>query len=87
MWVGRDDNTPTSYTGSSAALPIWANLVGTVSHAPLRLPRRDDLDYIYVDLSTGRLSRKRCETAIELPFIIGSGPVGRAICSPRAQVD
>jgi len=35
IWVGRDDNQPMPYTGSSAALPIWRDTFKRVGVEPL----------------------------------------------------
>jgi penicillin-binding protein 1B len=35
IWVGRDDNQPMPFTGSSAALPIWRDTFKRVGVEPL----------------------------------------------------
>ena len=39
IWVGRDDNDPMPFTGSSAALPVWEQTFRKAGAEPLSAPR------------------------------------------------
>ncbi len=80
VWVGFDDNRPTSLTGSSGALPIWASIIKSSSHRPLSLSPPEGIVYEWADLKTGGRSTKRCESAMRLPYQLGSEPTGRRRC-------
>ena len=84
VWLGNDDNTPTALTGSSGALPVWADLIASASKQPLNLAPRSDMDYVLVDAQTGEQCRRRCraycQEKIELPFIKQTAPSPRSAC-------
>ncbi|MGS2718171.1 penicillin-binding protein 1B [Eionea flava] len=81
VWVGADNNTPTSYTGSSGALPIWADVFSALSTESLRSEQPDNIAYYWADSRDGLLSTENCEGAILVPYIRGSQPEQ----SPRCQ--
>ena len=81
VWLGYDDNSPTQLTGASGALPIWTSLFQLASREPLEQSKVNGVDLYWVDLQTGQPAISFCQTAIELPFIIGSEPKGEKTCS------
>lgn len=58
IWVGRDDNRPMPFYGSSAALPIWSDTMRQVTVAPLVAPR--GLVWANVD-EQGQMIANDCE--------------------------
>lgn len=80
VWLGHDDNTTTVYTGSSGALPIWTDFIKSASRQELSPLASGNIEYEWVDLTSGQRSKRSCPEAVELPFIKGSAPQGRASC-------
>jgi penicillin-binding protein 1B len=85
VWTGFDDNRPSGLTGSSGAMRIWSRLMGTVSSKSYEVAMPDDIEMHWIDRETGFLSAKRCENAIELPFVRGSAPETQAECAGKAS--
>lgn len=76
-WVGYDDNTPTGLSGSSGALPIWAEFMRKVNPKGASqedFTATDDIILMKVD-SLGKLYREKCDsTFTEEAFINGTQP-------------
>ncbi|MEA3468341.1 MAG: penicillin-binding protein 1B [Thermodesulfobacteriota bacterium] len=70
-WVGRDDNKPTSLTGSSGAMRVWAETMGKISTTPLNLVPPANIDLYFSDTQTGKLFSKQCQQGELIPFIRG----------------
>jgi penicillin-binding protein 1B len=81
VWVGYDDNRAARLTGSSAALPIWGDMIGALAPEPLALPKPDGVEMVSIDPQTGLRGGTSCPGAVELPFALGSAPRERAPCS------
>ncbi len=83
VWVGRDDNQPAGYTGSSGALPIWGKTMTAIRAPALTLARPENVDYLWVDPQTGELSAEGCPGVAAFPFLEGSAPAVRSSCLER----
>jgi len=77
-WVGRDDNAPAGLTGSTGALPVWADMMRGVPGEPRSGRDSADIEWARVDPERGRSLPDHCDDARRLPFLSGSVP-------PRAQ--
>ena len=78
VWVGYDDNRAARLSGSSAALPIWGDLMSALSPEPLALGHgRDGVDRS----AAGCAAAPAVPGRSELPFMQGSAPTERAPCS------
>ena len=84
-WIGRDDNTPTGFTGASGAARVWSRFMSGASQASLAYRRHDNVEYFWVDEASGKLSADGCEGARLLPFISGSQPTARADCAQSSN--
>lgn len=73
-WVGRDDNGPTSLTGSSGALPVWSRFMASVPQHGFSPVVPDGVQYHWVNSEKGVLTDDHCEKARLIPFIVGSEP-------------
>ena len=87
VWVGFDDQRTTGLTGSSGAMRVWRRIFQTISAASFEPALPDDIHMVWVDRETGLLSARRCENAVELPFIKGSEPREYAGCEARSPLD
>ncbi len=83
VWVGRDDNKPTGFTGSSGALRVWADLVKVVPTKPFKPQRPSKIKYYKVDKRTGLLYNPACGVAETLPYIMGTEPSEMSQCQPE----
>ena len=81
-WVGRDDNAPIGLTGSQGAMPVWADLMGSIDNAPLQMLAPPGVEYHWVD-GYGRLAAEHCEGAVAFPYIAGSQPAQRSDCTEQ----
>ncbi|HET7199506.1 MAG TPA: penicillin-binding protein 1B, partial [Burkholderiales bacterium] len=81
VWIGYDDNRAAKLLGASAALPVWGELMASLDPEPLALPKPDDIENVLIDPASGLLADSGCDGALELPFVQGSAPMGRAPCA------
>lgn len=80
VWLGNDDNSPTPYTGSSGALPIWSDIFKQLSTRSISNQQPDNVAYYWVDGNNGLLSAEECQNAILVPYIAGSQPTEKTNC-------
>lgn len=73
-WMGRDDNQPTHLWGATGALRVWINLFRKLPSAPLDAAFGNDIQYAWIDPSTGEGSLPECDGAQQFPFIAGFAP-------------
>ncbi|WP_051207774.1 penicillin-binding protein 1B [Saccharospirillum impatiens] len=82
VWVGRDGNEPTPLTGSTGALPIWADIMAGLN--PNQERRGQPAAVVRVPVNAGGAQVSvRCDGARELPFITGSEPPQRRGCDAQ----
>jgi len=84
VWVGRDNNKPSGLTGSSGALKIWGQVMKNLKPLPLSLIPPDNIDWLWVEKSTGFLSKSNCPDVLAMPFIKGSQPRVQASCAEES---
>ena len=83
VWVGRDDNKPIGLTGASGALPIWIALMQQISTQPVNLIPPDNVNLVWVEPSSGLLTRKGCGNGKQYPYISGSEPTAYSNCGQK----
>ena len=70
VWLGRDDNKPTSFTGTTGAMQVWANVMGSVEMQSLHLVPPPGVKRS--DKLTTRFE-KNCITLSAVPYISNAG--------------
>lgn len=80
VWVGNDDNKPVRLTGSNGALRVWTDTMKQAGIESLRLTPPGNIEFSWIEQSTGRLTREDCEGAVQFPFVKGSSPVEKSDC-------
>lgn len=83
VWVGRDDNKPSGFTGSSGALRVWADLFKRIETKPFKPKRPKVIKFLKVDSKTGLVFNPQCGTSITMPFISGTEPNEISECVPE----
>jgi penicillin-binding protein 1B len=81
VWVGYDDNRAARLTGSSAAVPVWGEMMSALAPEALVFPKPERIEQVWIDPQTGLRGGTSCPGAVEIPFIEGSAPEQRAPCS------
>ena len=79
-WLGRDDNKPLPFTGSGGALKAWTSYMSNETLEPFIAPMPEDIEYLWIDSKTGRLSNEKCQNTQQIPFIVGTGPTSTGDC-------
>jgi penicillin-binding protein 1B len=71
VWVGHDDNSPTGFTGSSGALPVWARLMSDIGTNAWNVDLPESLAETTLDYDSGLRVGPSCEggntVAVALP--------------------
>ncbi len=80
VWLGRDDNGKTPFTGATGALQVWTSFMRKADPLPLDMPTPDNVVQAWVDPHTGQGSDASCPGAVQMPYIRGSEPVAGAAC-------
>lgn len=81
-WLGYDDNSPTTLTGSSGALRVWSQFMGSVPISSAKPLRSNNLEYAWVDPLSNSSSHDFCEGVRQFPYIRGSVPARGESCEP-----
>ncbi|MEX2474291.1 penicillin-binding protein 1B [Marinobacter sp.] len=84
-WVGRDDNGPTTLTGSTGALPVWARFMEQVPQHGFSPVMPDGVDYHWVNAERQALTDEHCDNARFVPFIAGSEPAREMSCGGNLE--
>jgi penicillin-binding protein 1B len=84
VWIGYDDNRAARLAGSTAALPVWGDLMAALAPAPLALPKPESIENVWIDPQTNLRGDSQCQGAVELPFAQGSAPREFAPCASTA---
>ncbi|MDD1967796.1 penicillin-binding protein 1B [Pseudomonas putida] len=74
VWMGRDDNGKTPFTGATGSLQIWTSFMKKADPLPLDMAMPDNVVQAWVNASTGQGSDANCPNAVQMPYIRGSEP-------------
>lgn len=85
VWLGLDDNNPMPITGSSGALPIWADILQHSRAHAGNVRQPEALTYQWINRKTGLLSAEHCNNAVYLPLVKTMQPKRDSQCTIREQ--
>lgn len=80
VWLGLDDNKVTGLTGSSGALPVWINVMKQLRQKPVNISQPSEVQWHWIDRSSGYLSAQGCEGAMYIPLTRHSLPRQATAC-------
>lgn len=80
VWVGRDDNGKTPFTGATGALQIWTSFMRKADPLSLDTPLPENVVQAWINSSTGQGSDSTCPNAVQMPYIRGSEPAPGPAC-------
>lgn len=84
VWLGRDDNGKTPFTGATGALQVWTSFMRKADPLPLDMAQPDNVVQVWVNAATGEGSDAGCPNAVQMPYIRGSEPAPGAACGGPA---
>jgi penicillin-binding protein 1B len=88
VWMGRDDNGKTPFTGATGSLQIWTSFMKKADPLPLDMAMPDNVVQAWVNASTGQGSDANCPNAVQMPYIRGSEPQPGPTCGgPTAPAE
>ena len=88
VWMGRDDNGKTPFTGATGALQIWTSFMKKADPLPLDMAMPDNVVMAWVNASTGQGTDASCPGAVQMPYIRGSEPQPGPTCGgPTAPAE
>lgn len=80
VWLGLDDNDSLPLTGSSGALQVWTEFMRQEKPQSFMAERPEQINYVWIDELSGKLSGEGCEGARQLPFIKHTEPQESSGC-------
>jgi penicillin-binding protein 1B len=81
VWVGYDDDRPTGLTGSTGALPIWAQIMANLRTTAWNPPMPPSLHDVPVDYLTGLVANPSCSTdLLSVPLPVEFTPAAKSGC-------
>ncbi|ACE84928.1 penicillin-binding protein 1B [Cellvibrio japonicus] len=80
VWMGRDDNQQTPFSGATGALQAWADFMKATPTRGLEAEPPSGVSYIWLDKVSGKLSSETCQGAVYLPVRSDFLPLQAAPC-------
>jgi penicillin-binding protein 1B len=80
VWMGRDDNGKTPFTGATGPLQVWTSFMNKADPLPLDTPLPDNVVQVWIDAQTGQGSAEGCPNTVQMPYIRGSEPAPGTAC-------
>jgi penicillin-binding protein 1B len=85
VWVGFDDNRPTPFTGSSAALPVWTDIMRRLNAKSFEILPAPELEFAWINPAEQAISAENCPDAIYVPIRKSSLPTDISRCAAAQQ--
>ena len=82
VWMGRDDNQPTSLTGASGALRMWSNFMLQARPLSLSSSPPSNVAVVQIDPVQGHAVTQYCAGVVSMPYIMGHEPPVGDYCGP-----
>jgi len=86
VWLGRDDNAKLPFTGSGGALRVWTDFMKRERPQPYLATQPEDIEYVWIDETSGLRSDQRCQGSRPIPFKLGSAPQQEVDCGQHDPV-
>lgn len=83
VWIGYDDNRPTGFTGSTAALPVWAEILRDLRTGSWMAAEPHSAETRWIQYETGLEVSSRCADAVALALPRGT----KLRRGPRCGID
>lgn len=80
VWIGKDNNGETPFTGSSGALRVWRNIMRQIPQKGVHMEKPDTVKYMWVNDKTQVETDKSCPGARWVPFVKGTEPLNYKSC-------
>src|SRR6185369_11601796 len=81
VWIGYDDNSPTGFTGSAGALPVWARLMAGLGSRSWDAAQPDSLIEVHLEYASGLRALPGCaEDLIAVSVPAGAQLPGKPGC-------
>lgn len=80
VWMGKDDNSVTPFSGASGALQIWIDFMRKIPTRSLSQEPPPGVVFDWLDRDTGKLSAENCKGATWVPVIEEFKPLQTADC-------
>jgi penicillin-binding protein 1B len=76
VWIGHDDNKPTSFTGASGAMVVWGKIMQSLHPQPLELTEPEGIEWAGIDAGVYSPHGGESREDVKLPFVAGTVPAG-----------
>ncbi len=76
VWLGKDDNSSTSLTGSSGALKVWGNIMDNLEAGTdlLKVTPSPEIVWARIDENSLKATSMKGSGTTVLPFLVGTEP-------------
>ena len=82
VWVGYDDDTPTGFTGSAGALPVWAHVMAHLAPRSFEQAMPESLAEVNIEYPTGLRAAPGCaEDIVSIAVPAASPPPAKPGCA------
>jgi penicillin-binding protein 1B len=83
VWVGKDDNQPSHFSGATAALPIWSRIIRDSDPQDYAPAVPEEIEFFPFDAEDNEHDDEDCDQISQVPFQRGSLPDEFIPCGGR----
>ncbi len=77
IWLGRDDNLPTPFSGATGAMRIWSDIMASLKIRSLNQVAPDEINWQEI---SGIKFKDSCLALNSIPYLTGSNPGNQLTC-------